>query len=111
MRLLAEHGLGMIFSLSGSVGWQSGQVNTWFDSWNRSSSFAPAVTWPIFQGSANRAQNSCSAGPRDLAYITYQQTVLTALQDVESALLVFAEEQGPRYRSYFSARPREAGGM
>jgi multidrug efflux system outer membrane protein len=81
------------FSLTGNVNWQSSQVKTWFESSNRSSSFGPAVTWPIFQGGAIVSNIHAQQALRDQAYITYQQTVLTALQDVENALVAFAEEQ------------------
>jgi len=81
------------FSLTGNVNWQSSQVKTWFESSNRSSSFGPAVTWPIFQGGAIVSNIHDQQALRDQAYITYQQTVLTALQDVENALVAFAEEQ------------------
>jgi NodT family efflux transporter outer membrane factor (OMF) lipoprotein len=81
------------FSLTGSVSWQSSQVKTWFQSSNRSSSFGPAVTWPVFQGGAIVSNIHAQQALRDQAYITYQQTVLTALQDVENALVAFAEEQ------------------
>jgi len=39
---------------------------------------------------------------RDQAFITYQQTVLSALQDAENALIAFTEEQ-QRYKSLSEA--------
>jgi outer membrane protein TolC len=81
------------FSLAGGVNWQSSQFNTWFQSPNRSSSIGPSMTWPFFHGGANVANIHAQEALRDKAFITYQQTVLTALQDVENALIDFAEEQ------------------
>lgn len=73
------------FSLTGGVTWQSGQ--------NRSSSVGPAMTWPFFQGGATISNIHAQEALRDQAFITYQQTVLTALQEVENAITSFSEEQ------------------
>jgi multidrug efflux system outer membrane protein len=90
------------FSLTGSVSWQSSQVKTWFQSSNRSSSLGPAVTWPVFQGGAIVSNIHAQQALRDQAYITYQQTDLTALQDVENALIAFGEKQ-KHYKSLSDA--------
>ncbi|MGA2880971.1 MAG: efflux transporter outer membrane subunit [Bryobacteraceae bacterium] len=63
------------------------------NSLSRSLFLGPAVTWPIFQGGAIVSNIHAQEALRDQAFITYQQTVLTALQDVENALIAFAEEQ------------------
>ena len=51
------------------------------------------MTWPIFQGGAIVSNIHAQEALRDQAFVTYQQTVLTALEDVENALIAFAEEQ------------------
>jgi len=73
------------FSLTGGSSFQNGL--------NRSLFAGPAVTWPIFQGGAIVSNIHAQEALRDQAFITYQQTVLTALQDVENALIAFAREQ------------------
>ncbi|HMK87917.1 MAG TPA: efflux transporter outer membrane subunit [Steroidobacteraceae bacterium] len=81
------------FSLSGGSTWQSTGLHRWFESSNRSVFAGPAVSWPIFQGGAIVANIHAQEALRDQAFISYQQSVLTALQDVENALIAFTEEQ------------------
>jgi outer membrane protein TolC len=50
------------------------------------------VSWPIFQGGSIQANIHVQEALRDQAFITYQKTVLTALQEVENALIAFAKE-------------------
>ncbi len=90
------------FSLTGDMNWQSNMVNTWLQSSRRSLFFGPAVTWPVFQGGATVSNIHAQEALRDQAFITYQQTVLTALQDVENALIAFAKEQ-QHYKSLSDA--------
>ncbi len=78
------------FSLTGGASFQN--------SLDRSLFLGPAVTWPIFQGGAIVSNIHAQEALRDEAFVTYQQTVLTALQDVENALIAFADEQ-KHYRS------------
>ncbi|MGZ6236814.1 MAG: TolC family protein [Syntrophales bacterium] len=81
------------FSLTGSVNWQSNLVRTWWTGASRSFGFGPSVTWPIFQGGSIVSNIRVQKALRDQAFITYQKTVLGAFQDVENALIAFAEEQ------------------
>ncbi|MGD0237846.1 MAG: TolC family protein, partial [Syntrophorhabdales bacterium] len=81
------------FSLTGGANWQSSMFPTWFQGKNRSLFSGPAATWSVFQGGAIVSNIHAQEALRDQAFITYQQTVLTALQDVENALIAFAEEQ------------------
>ena len=81
------------FSLTGGASWQSTISNTWFRGASRSLFAGPAATWPIFQGGAIVSNIHAQEALRDQAFVTYQQTVLTALQDVENALVAFAKEQ------------------
>lgn len=85
-------------SLTAGAGWQSGQVKSWFQNSNRSYFIGPAATWPIFQGGATVSNIHAQEALRDEAFITYQQTVLTAFQDVENAMIAFTEEQS-RHKS------------
>lgn len=60
---------------------------------SRSLFIGPAASWPIFQGGAIVSNIHAQEALRDQAFVTYKQTVLTALQDVENALVAFAKEQ------------------
>jgi outer membrane protein, multidrug efflux system len=80
------------FSLTGSLTYQNNLVQDLFAGASRFSSFGPAVSWPIFQGGSIAANVRVQKALRDESYITYQKTVLTALQDVENALIAFDKE-------------------
>ena len=84
------------FSLTGGANWQSTCSLPGFRARTALSSSGPAATWPIFQGGAIVSNIHAQEALRDQAFITYQQTVLTALQDVENALIAFAKEQQHR---------------
>jgi NodT family efflux transporter outer membrane factor (OMF) lipoprotein len=80
------------FSLTGSLTYQNNVLGNLFMGVSRSSSFGPTVTWPIFQGGSIAANIRVQKALRDQSYLTYQKTVLTALQDVENALIAFDKE-------------------
>jgi NodT family efflux transporter outer membrane factor (OMF) lipoprotein len=88
------------FSLTGGAEWQSSQVSTWWK--GGSLLFGPTMTWPIFQGGAVVSNIHAQQALRDQAFLTYQQTVLTAFQDVENGLVAFAKEQ-QHYKSLSDA--------
>jgi NodT family efflux transporter outer membrane factor (OMF) lipoprotein len=81
------------FSLTGTVGWQTNQLSTWWFDAGRMYSFGPSVTWQIFQGGAIVSNIRMQEALRDQAFITYKETVLGAFQDVENALIAFSKEQ------------------
>ena len=56
-------------------------------------SFGPSVTWPIFAGGRIWWNIKVQDALTEQALLTYQKTVLTALQDVETALVAYAKEQ------------------
>jgi outer membrane protein, multidrug efflux system len=76
------------FSLTGGSSFQNGLSRSLFA--------GPVVTWPIFQGGAIVSNIHAQEALRDQAFVLYQQTVLTALQDVENALIAFGHEQEHR---------------
>jgi len=84
------------FSLTGTMNWNSNLLRSWWTDASRSYSFGPSVTWPIFQGGAIVSNVHLQAALRDEAFITYQETVLAAFQDVENALIAFDKEQQHR---------------
>ena len=50
------------------------------------------MNWPVFQGGSLEANVRVQEVLRDQAYLTYRKIVLTALQDVENALIAYAKE-------------------
>lgn len=85
------------FSLTGSFGTQSRNVNHLLEKNSLTWSVGPAVSWPIFQGGAIRANIQIQNARQEQALAAYEQSVLTALRDVESALSAYAHEQARRH--------------
>ena len=81
------------FSLTGALGVQSPQLCALTTNAGRVYSGGPSVSWQIFQGGAIVSNIHLQEALRDQAFITYQQTVLAAFQDVENALVAFNKEQ------------------
>jgi NodT family efflux transporter outer membrane factor (OMF) lipoprotein len=84
------------FSLTGSISSSGGQFqNVW--NWNNAFwSIGPSVSWPIFSAGSIRANIRVQNEVQAQAATTYEQTVLTALNEVESALVAYAREQQHR---------------
>ena len=85
-------------SLSASGGFQGSQSNTLTNWDNRFWSLGPSVSWQVFSAGRIEANIELQKALKEQSFITYQQTVLTALQDVENALIVSAKEQEHRDR-------------
>ena len=80
------------FSLTGSLNWRADKLSSLTSGDARSWAFGPSVNWPIFQGGSIAANVHVQEALRDQAYLTYQKTVLAALQDVENALIAYEKE-------------------
>jgi len=81
------------FSLVGSAGLQSISASDWFTSGSRVWSIGPTVSWSILDGGKIRANIEVRKAQTDQKLVTYEQAVLTALEDVENALVSYAREQ------------------
>ena len=81
------------FSLTGGVDWNSNLLRTWWSGASRSFGVGPSVNWSIFNGGAIASNVHLQEALRDQAFLTYQETVLSAFQDVENSLIAFAKEQ------------------
>jgi len=84
------------FTIAGSTGFQSSDFSSWFDWANRFWSFGPSVRWRLFETGRIRAGVELQKALQEQEIIAYQQTVLTALQEVENALIASAKEQAHR---------------
>jgi len=82
------------FSLVGSAGLSS--VSDFFTGGSKLWSFGPSMTWPIFQGGQIVATIEVRDAQAQQALLTYRQTILTALQDVENALVAYIQERNRR---------------
>jgi outer membrane protein TolC len=81
------------FSLSGSFGLSGNNLSALTDWRNRSWSIGPAVSWPVFDAGRIRWNIEVQNALQEQDLAAYQKTVLTALKDVETALVAYAKEQ------------------
>lgn len=84
------------FSLTGSVGVQSTETVNWFTSPSRFWSVGPTVQWLIFDAGRIRSNIQLQNARQEEALADYEQTVLNAMRDVESALIAYAKEHTRR---------------
>ncbi len=81
------------FSLTGATQLQSISVNTLLSEGSIYWTFGPTVTWPIFEGGQILGNIDKADAQRDEALITYQQTILNALEEVENEIVAFSRER------------------
>ncbi len=67
-------------------------------------SFGPSLTVPIFQGGQLRAAVELAQAERDQYFIAYKSSVLTALEDVENAIVSLNNERITSSRRAVSAK-------
>lgn len=98
-------------SLAGSIGIntsRAGGQSTTLRTW----SFGPSLNVPLFQGGANAAKIESARARYDQALAAYRSSVLTAVQEIEDALVridtvsrrrAHAEKAAGNYSLYFAA--------
>jgi multidrug efflux system outer membrane protein len=84
------------FNLTGSGGLQSLTQGSLGSVASGIWSLGPSVSFSIFNGGKIRANIKVQQEAAQQALLAYRQTVLTALQDVESALIAYAKDQQHR---------------
>ncbi len=85
------------FNLTGSFGVSSSDLTKLGNiAQSKFWSFGPSVNWPIFAGGRLWWNVKVQDALTEQALLTYQKTVLTALKDVETALVAYAKEQDRR---------------
>ncbi len=85
------------FSLTGSFGFSSNDLTKLGNLANSKFwSFGPTITWPIFAGGRIQWNIKLQEAVKEETLAAYQKTVLTALKDVETALVAYAKEQEHR---------------
>jgi outer membrane protein, multidrug efflux system len=83
-------------SLTGSYGYESSQFHQLFNLYSRYFSIGPSVSWPIFNAGSIVDNIEVQNALERQAFYTYESTVLTGLQEVDDALIVYAKEQDRR---------------
>lgn len=81
------------FSLLGSIGLEALSFGKLFCAASRTYSIGPTFTWNIFDAGAIRRNIEVQNALQEQALIQYEGTILVALEDVENALVAYAEEQ------------------
>ena len=84
------------FSLTGSMGFSSADLTSLANWGSRFWSMGPTVSWSIFDAGRIRSNIEVQNALQEQALLTYQTTVLTALKEVETALVAYAKEQDRR---------------
>ena len=95
------------FALGGSLGLDALTLGALTDGASVVSVLLARVTMPVFDGGALRAQVRAQQGALDQAHATYEAAVLTALKDVEDALVAL---RGDRERLSHLQVAAEAAG-
>jgi NodT family efflux transporter outer membrane factor (OMF) lipoprotein len=81
------------FTITGSLGTQTSDMQHFLDRNSGFFSIGPGVSWPIFQGGRIRANIAVQNARQEQAFSQYRSIILTALQDVDNALVAFRQEQ------------------
>jgi outer membrane protein, multidrug efflux system len=93
---VAESDLYPKFSLTGEAALQSISASDWFTAGSRFWSAGPTVQWRIFDYGRIRANVRVQNARADQALEAYEQSMLAAFTDVETALTAYAKEQTRR---------------
>lgn len=80
------------FSLLGDFGYQSNRSRRWFNAESRSWSFGPSFDWPILYFGRIRSNIRAQTSIQKQALLSYEQTILSALKDVENSLAQYFKE-------------------
>ncbi len=84
------------FALTGSLSLQGTEFSSLGQWRNRSWSIGPSFSWPILDFGRIRANIEVQNALQEQALYGYEQTILSALQDVETSLVAYAKEQQHR---------------
>ena len=81
------------FYLTGAAGFEGASADDWFTSGSKFWSFGPSVQWRIFDAGRIRANVKVQNARQEQALASYENTALSAFEDVENALTAYAKEQ------------------
>jgi len=83
-------------TINGSIGWSTTRPADLFNPLSRFWSFGPSVTWNLFQSGRTLSNIEVQKTLQEQSILSYRKTVLTAIQEVENALIASAKEQEHR---------------
>lgn len=93
---VAEAELYPTLTLSGSLGFSSTTSGTLLEAASRTWSWGPALSLPLFDAGRRRADIQIRQARVDQAEAAWRSAVLTALEDVENALITYGHEEQRR---------------
>ncbi|MBS0652583.1 MAG: efflux transporter outer membrane subunit [Verrucomicrobia bacterium] len=79
-----------------SIGYESNKLNKLFKSASRMFSFGMGMNWDLIDFGRVRGKVDVQNSIQRQALMTYEQTVISSLKDVESALVAYFEEENRR---------------
>ena len=83
-------------SLTGFFDLQSASIDDLWSWRSRAFSIGPAVTFPIFEAGRLRAAVRVTNAQQEQAFVSYEQSVQGAIQEVRDALITFGTERSRR---------------
>jgi outer membrane protein, multidrug efflux system len=81
------------FSLTGAAGVESLDAGNFLSGGSRYFAIGPSITWLVFDAGAIRDQVMVERARTDVASARYRETVLRALDEVETALVTYGRSQ------------------
>lgn len=81
------------FSLIGNFGFASLGTSDLFDAGSRAFSLGPSFRWSLFDGGRVRSQIKVEEARTEQAVLAYERTVLSAMEEVETAMVAFTEQR------------------
>ncbi len=89
-------------TLSGSIGLEALSLSNLFNASSKVYSYGPSFKWNIFNAGSVRQSIEAQNAVQEQALITYEASILSALEEVNNALIAYAKEQSRR-QSLFEA--------
>ena len=82
-----------IFTLPGTLSWQASETGDFFSGGNLAYSIGPAFRWNLFNAGRVRNNIEVEKERTQQAMLAYEQTVLSALEETENAMVALKNEQ------------------
>jgi outer membrane protein, multidrug efflux system len=83
-------------SLTGDAGYESVSLGKWFEPSSRFWSIGPSLQWRLLDFGRVRAEVRAQTAAQEAALAVYEKTALVSLQEAESAVVAYAQEQNRR---------------
>jgi multidrug efflux system outer membrane protein len=94
-------------TLTGSIGLESAKTNHLLNRHSEFWSAGPGLSWPIFNAGQLRANVRLQKAITEEGMDNYQQTVLSAMQDVEDSMTAYIKEQARMRQLRVAVRANE----